>query len=174
MPDLTLPAAADAHKLFKIQTVSMAMDQEAADLDQDLAAVVTAQGHEGLLTHFQPALEPPSVFPKIPGLSPMRWMVAREYPECFLAVKQDGKLFSEMFYCAGCRCWKKISSTFHHVRAHFTISIPSAANSLFLRRKTNRYERLSFTSLQFRDYLSLPLIHLIFKTCAQGFLTGSL
>ena len=123
MPDLTLPAAADAHKLFKIETVSMAMDEEAANLDQDSTAVVTAQGHEGLLTHFQPALEPPSFFPKIPGLSPMRWMVAREYPECFLAVKQDGKLFSEMFYCAGCRCWKKISSTFHHVRAHYSSSI---------------------------------------------------
>ena len=75
----------------------------------------------GFLRNFIPADNPPRSWPRLGNIRPIRWLVARDYPECFLAIGEDGKPIVDHFFCSGCKQWKAVSHTLHHISAHYSI-----------------------------------------------------
>ena len=102
---------------------SWVMDDQGQRDDGNRPHSVGAEAPEvtGFLRNFQPADNPPRSWPSFGNIRPIRWLVSREYPECFLAIGESGIPITDHFFCSSCNEWKAVSHTLHHISAHYSI-----------------------------------------------------
>ena len=93
------------------------------------------------LKNFIPAEDPPLADPPLGNLRVRRWLVSRDYPECFLAVEEDGKAVTDHFLCRACNQWKAVSHTLHHISSHYSIVKHSETGYLQKHQMTSQRAR---------------------------------
>lgn len=130
---------------------------------QARAREALSKGRHNIKEYFgEPYCKPPVHVPQHPieGVTIVSWMEHLWIDDCFIPVSDTGPIFSH-FYCAYCRCWRKVSTTITHMHDHFdnvTHSESRFQEKYAISRQMSVRLRIAIESFLVMNGLSMRLI----------------